>query len=266
MGGRAVAWALAAAGGIVALIGCLLPWIVLDFGRIAILVQSPTRSLSANAWSLDGLGKTALICSIVLLVAAVLVAAGQAGGARSALGVVIVVTGSIIGLVAIFEMARKGSYVDNLLRDSFSSRLHRTISDVEFARLKVVLDRLGFSVSFGVGLYLAAIGGILGVVGGVLTLAGRTPEAEPVAAGFATFGDAGAGPAVMPAPPVDPVLPVPPMDPPPLPVPPDVPPPPMPPDAPPLPAPPDVPPAPPISAGPPADGGGVDGAPTPARP
>ena len=237
---RVVAWVLAAAGGIVALVGCLLPWVVLDFGKLAILVQSPTRTLSANGWSLDALGKVALICSIVLLVAAILVAAGSATGARSAFGVVMVVAGTLIGLVAVFEMARKGSYVDHLLRTSFSSSLHRTISDAEFGRLKAVLDRLGFSVSFGVGLYLAVIGGVLGVIGGVLVLVGSSKEPEPVVAGFATFADAGQGPAAPMPPPPAPEAEAPEAN---------VPsPPPLPPEVPPLPVPPDLPSSPPMSA------------------
>jgi hypothetical protein len=188
--GARTADVVAVLGGVAAAIGCLLPWIVADFGRIAILIRSPTRTISANAWSSDVYGKTAVIAAIALVVAAVLVAFGPARR-RYAFGVVAVIGGAIVLSAAIFELLTKGARVDHLLRETFESSTGKAIADVEFVRLKDVLARLGFSVSLGVGVYLAGLGGIAGIVGGAMAARERRPRAAGGTGGF----DVPAGPA-----------------------------------------------------------------------
>jgi hypothetical protein len=205
--GRSNAWILAGVGGIVAVVGCLLPWLNINLGSFAILITVPQKTLSPNAWGVDTYGKVATVASVLVVLGAVGMVASTSNRTRDVFGLQAAITGAIVAFVAIFEVLSKGARVDHLLRGSFSAAVGRPISDAQFDRIKVLLDRLGFHVSAGVGMYLAIVGGALGVAGGLLAARDRRARRPPVEPGTGGFLD----PAIPPPPPPPPLpVPVPP--------------------------------------------------------
>ncbi len=193
-------WMVTGLGGVAAVVGCLLPWLVADLGRISILVQSATRTIRANAWDADVYGKVAVLGAVAIVVATLLIALGPRR-LRNVFGLLAIVAGAVVTAFAIFEMTTKAARVDHVIRDAFGASSGRTLSDPEFSRLKDILSRLGFSVSLGFGVYLAALGGVAAIVGGAMAAMERRPPV-PRTGGFDAAPAAPAPPAPpAPAPP-----------------------------------------------------------------
>jgi hypothetical protein len=164
----ASAWALVSAGGLVATVGALLPWVRVDYGS-AVLLRRATRVNSYGAWRLGAYGRIALAGAVALTVIGVLAVVPAGRQNRGRLGLVAVGAGAVVLSIAVLEMILKGSRVDHLLRVEFGVPFGRLLTAAELARVKTALDSLGFSIALGLGIFLAALGGVLGVAGGMLT-------------------------------------------------------------------------------------------------
>jgi hypothetical protein len=170
------AWALVVVGGLVATLGALLPWVKVDYGS-AVLIRLATRTSSYSAARLGVYGGLALVGAVVLLIAGILLAVPAVRPHRGRLGLLAVGGGAVVLFIAVLEIVMKRSRVDHLLRVEFGILVGRLLTDAELVRVKTALESLGFSISLGLGIFLAPIGGILGVIGGVMT-AGTTGPRE----------------------------------------------------------------------------------------
>ena len=166
------AWALVVAGGLVATLGALLPWVKVDYGS-AVLIRLATRTSSYSAWRLGTYGGLALVGAVVLLIAGILLATPAVRQHRGRFGLLAVGAGAVVLFIAVLEIVMKRSRVDHLLRVEFGIPFGRLLTDAELVRVKAALDSLGFSISLGLGIFLASIGGILGVIGGIMTAGTR---------------------------------------------------------------------------------------------
>jgi hypothetical protein len=163
----ATARALVSAGGLVATVGVLLPWVKVDYGSAVLLVHA-TRVNSYGAWRLGAYGRIALVGAVALIVIGVLLAMPAGRQNRGRLGLMAVGAGALVLSIAVLEIVLKRSRVDHLLRVEFGVPFGRLLTAAELARVKAALDSLGFSISLGLGIFLAALGGVLGVAGGIL--------------------------------------------------------------------------------------------------
>jgi hypothetical protein len=168
----AAAWSLVVAGGVAATLGALLPWVKVDYGSAA-LIRLVTRVRSYSAWRLGTYGQLALVGAIVLLIAGILLAVPAVRQHRGRFGLLAVGAGALVLFVAVLEIVMKRSRVDHLLRVEFGTPFGRLLTDAELVRVKAALDSLGFSISLGLGIFLAPIGGMLGVIGGIMTAGTR---------------------------------------------------------------------------------------------
>jgi hypothetical protein len=168
----ATAWGLVVAGGLVATVGALLPWVKVDYGS-AVLIRLATRESSYSAWRLGIYGGLALVGAVLLLIAGIMLALPPVRRHRGHFGLLAVGAGAVVLFIAVLEIVMKRSRVDHLLRVEFGIPFGRLLTEAELVRVKAALDSLGFSISLGLGIFLAPIGGILGVAGGIMTAGTR---------------------------------------------------------------------------------------------
>lgn len=162
-------------GGVLLVVGSLLTWatVSVDVARIAaafgidpaVITPGAIRSASRTLSGISaGDGTITLVAGIVVIIGAVLVVAIRTKGAA---GLVMVVAGVVGAAMALY--------------DAFVRR------DRAVERIVGRIDRAGLpgdtrdllSVSLGAGIWICAIGGIVTIVAGVLTLMQREPVLVP---------------------------------------------------------------------------------------
>lgn len=159
-------------GGLLMVISAFLPWVTVEAGRIPGLSDTSAAGTSKD-------GKFTLVFGLLLIVAAVLMWVATSPGLRRGIAVAAVVLGIAGALIAIINLASKDSQFEDGIRTGLKGA-GQEVTDAQVEQLKAELKRLGFSVSFAVGIYLTAAAGLIAIVGGVVGLAARQP-AEPVA-------------------------------------------------------------------------------------
>ncbi len=188
---RPLALTFAAGGAVVAVIGCLLPWIRVDLGRFPVFIGVSARSISAAASGLGAWGTVAVTAAIaMLLLTAALLIEGLRRFRRAAWAL-LAVAGAIVMVASIVVLTTKGARADHVLRSAWERTLGRGLSNGEFLRLRGVLARLGEASSIGPGVIVSLAGGALGAAGGVMASldemrAARIARRMPYTGGFAS--------------------------------------------------------------------------------
>jgi hypothetical protein len=154
-------------------VAAFLPWVKVDYGRLVLLQQGLVNTSASGVSSSNG-GKITLVVGIVLIVAAVVVAVGSSPGLRRGMSTAALVVAALGVIVVVLNLANKTHLVDQQL----SADLGRAPTPQE----RLILDRLGFELSFGVGIYIAGVGALIGLAGGVMGLAGRSAAPAPTMA------------------------------------------------------------------------------------
>jgi len=179
-------------------------WVKVDLGRVAQFAHLPSGSRTASGVSAGTDGKIVLACGIVLLAAGILAAMTSSRGARRAMAIVAIVAGLAAAGTVVANLATKDAQINDQLRASAG----RTLTAAEFTQAKAFLERLGFRVSWGIGVYVALVGGLIGLIGGGMGLASKSgAPAAPGAAEALNGASAGSGgwdTTPVPAPPVPP--------------------------------------------------------------
>ncbi len=204
--------AVAALGGIVMIVGSFMVWAKVDFGKLS-QFGGPTGGASVNG--LDADGKLTLACGIVLVVAAAVLLTRAGRGIAKAMAILALVAGLLGGAIALYDITQKDKQIDDAYRQGIQEQTGKPATDQQLQELKDLLDRLGVKTSLGVGIYVTALGGLVGLIGGIMGLAAKTPT-PAAGAGAVTWG----GPDEMPSAPspADPSAPsAPPLAPPPAP-------------------------------------------------
>jgi hypothetical protein len=200
------AGAVMAVGGLVASAGAFMTWVKVDLGRVAQFAHLPSGSRTASGLSAGTDGKIVLACGVVLLAAGILAAVTSSRGARRAMAIVAIVAGLAAAGTVPANLATKDAQINDQLRKSAG----RTLTTAEFNQAKAILERLGFRVSWGIGVYVSLVGGLIGLIGGGMGLASKSrAPAAPAVAGAPNGASAGSGgwdtkpvpaPPVLPAP------------------------------------------------------------------
>lgn len=227
---KPAAWSIVGlVGGVLLVIGPLLAWATVSLNTEALaqalgidpslLSGVPSKSESVNGFDSPASGKWVLIAGIVVLVLAV-VSLVQSGKSKLA-GTVLIVAG-LVGLgFALYDVTRLNDLKDEAL-SAISGLASQAGIDVG------VLDA-AIDVSAGFGIWLAMIGAVLAIIGGIMGVASK---AELTAMSSATSMDSGfeapspaaplpSEPAMPPAepttpapmPPAEPTAPMPPAEP-----------------------------------------------------
>ena len=162
---RLAAFAVTVGGALLIGVGSLLTWVTVGIADAQGLVTvSPGIDLAAGIF--------ALISAVVILVL-VVVSRLVGEGARRILAGVVILMGAVSALLAAwFIKAAPDHYSpvdDQKLVDAIASATGKTADQVK-AALATVIDQLGGYTHVGPGPWVVIVGGVLAIVGGVLTL------------------------------------------------------------------------------------------------
>jgi hypothetical protein len=174
-----VAGAIALVGGVVVVVGSLLPWVRFSIFRFSNTVY--------GTGSTDG--KVVVALGIATVLAGVLMVAVPSLGARRALAVAALLFGLGTVYVTGKNILTKDQQTTEALRNLIEQRTGRTATPRELRILRRELRSFGFSLEFGSGIYVALTGGAVAAVGGLLGLV-LVGDREPVP----VAGPAGSGP------------------------------------------------------------------------
>jgi hypothetical protein len=162
---RLAGFALTAGGALLMGIGSLLTWVTVGIAdQLAVQTVTPGTDLSG--------GLITLICAVVVLVLVVM-SRFVTGAMRRFISMVVIAVGAVAAAVAgYFIWAAPTHYSpvdDDRLVTALANATGRSIDEVR-AALAQVVDTLGGYAHVGPGPWIVLIGGVLVVVGGVLTL------------------------------------------------------------------------------------------------
>lgn len=164
--------AIALVGGVVVVVGSLLPWVRFSIFRFSNTIYGTS--------STDG--KVVVALGVVIVLAGVLMVALPSLGSRRALAVAALLFGLATVYVTGKNIATKDQQTTDALSNLIEQRTGRPATPRELRVLRRELRSFGFSLEFGAGIYVALIGGAVAAIGGLLGLVlpgERQPE--PVA-------------------------------------------------------------------------------------
>ena len=161
---RLAAFALTAIGALLMGIGSLLTWVTVGLrDQLSLQTVSPGTDLSA--------GVITLVCAVVILVL-VIMSRVIVGPARRGMAIVIIVAGALsTALATWFIITAPDHYSptdDEHLVDALAQTLGKSVDEIRSA-LAAVIDQLGGYTHVGPGPWVVIAGGLLAIVGGILT-------------------------------------------------------------------------------------------------
>jgi hypothetical protein len=163
---RLIAAVVTVAGGALAIVGSVLPWVKVTLGPLFIGLSRSAAGTSTTR------GKTMLALGGVLVLAGVAMVIAPRKDLLVAVAVVAVLGGLAGTALATYDIARK-SQQDRLFVGGFRQRFEQSTGQrLTEAQVQQIMSRLGIKITLGTGLYLAVAGGLVAAVGGVLGLYG----------------------------------------------------------------------------------------------
>jgi hypothetical protein len=200
---------VAVVGGLLLVIGSVLPWAKVSFDVDAfasLLKVDPSviqdAALSQSIGGPDG--TLTLIAGILVLVCAAIFLAKRA---NTALGVLILLGGLAGAGIALYDIMSKDRQLDDALAEAGPTLQSAGVSLDAFKQV--------FDVSFSIGIYVCVVGGILALIGGVMALRIRSEPPAAAADPGSTIGSGFAAPTSTPTAPAPPASPIPSTPPPP---------------------------------------------------
>lgn len=180
---------LAIAGGALLAIGSFLSWAQVSGG-----------GTSVSAKGIDGSdGYITLVAGIIALGAGV----AMMKQTKRVLAVLVLLAGLIGGAVGLYDALTAKDSVLDAAAEEIAPGLGASAEEVR-TLLDQAIDSGELSISISIGLYIVIGGGILALVGGILSMRGGSQEAAAPAAATSGVMDAGAPPAMPSTPPAEP--------------------------------------------------------------
>lgn len=178
-GTNRVAAAVALIGGALLVIGVFLRWIAIS---TRLQVSTPPDTVTGIHF---GGGIIALVAGVIVAAAGLmLLVIPLTPGWWTGLSLAALVTG-VVGLgISVIAMANKSALLDNTVRAAFRQQAGR---DIPTALLHLAERRAGLTASLGVGIFLSAAGGALGLVAGLVGLGSRPTRAAPAPLASTSF-------------------------------------------------------------------------------
>jgi hypothetical protein len=171
-------------GGLLLTVSCLMPW-------ATITTKLPNLGQTLHGTSGVG-GKLALVAGVVLAVGGLSIrSAGSWVNARRVV-VVAILAGLAGGGIAIWNITAKDAQLEQgfqLGTRKYEKDTHTTLTDAQIAQLR---DSIGIDIRMENGIYLAATGGVLGVIAALAAI-GSAPAGSRAAAGGYGFESIGEG-------------------------------------------------------------------------
>jgi Tryptophan-associated transmembrane protein (Trp_oprn_chp) len=171
---RLIAFALTAIGALVMGIGSVLTWVTVGFAdAITLQTASPGTDLGA--------GLITLVCAVVVLVL-IIVSRLVSSRARRVIAVVVIAAAAVsTALAAWFALSAADHYSpvqDETLVNELAQATGKTAEQMRSALAQVV-DQLGGYTHVGIGPWVAVLGGLAAIAGGILTLRWANRISEP---------------------------------------------------------------------------------------
>jgi len=179
---------LMGAGGLIAVIGSVLAWARFSV-RAPLLGGALNQSVAGTS---TGEGKTVLVMAIIAIAAAVLSVAMPRRQLVMAMGIVVIVAGLVVSFLTIRDIGQKNQQIHDALEKSAG----RTLTNAE---VQEFLTRFGITISLSAGIYLAMLGGLVMLGGGIATTV-MAPKEEGGSSSF-DAGMTSAAPMYTPPPP-----------------------------------------------------------------
>jgi hypothetical protein len=166
---RLAAFALTAIGALLMGAGSLLTWVTVGLeDQLSIRTVSPGTDLTV--------GVISLICAVVILVL-VIMSRVIVGPARRGMAIVIVVAGALAAALATWFIVTAPDHFspidDERLVSALAQILGKSVDEIRSA-LASVIDQLGGYTHVGPGPWVVIGGGLLAIVGGILTFVWAT--------------------------------------------------------------------------------------------
>jgi tryptophan-associated transmembrane protein len=161
---RALGFALTAAGALAMGVGSLLDWITVGLRDLT--------SLQTTIPGTDvGAGRIALVAAVIVLVL-VIVSRVVAGPARRWIALVIVVAAGVATVISTWFVVSAADHFspvdDETLVNAVAQATGKSADEVRTALVSVI-DQLGGYTHVGPGPWVAIVGGLLAIAGGVIT-------------------------------------------------------------------------------------------------
>lgn len=163
---RSAGFLCASVGALLAGVGALLPWVTTAISGVPTEV-SPTY---VGVDLPDGI--IVIVLALVMLVAALMTRAGTGDAARRGMAAVVIVSSFlIVGIAGASIVTADGRFESTAVDDVVDDLTPQGATDEQRARIDDLLE-----LRIGPGPWLALVGGVIGAVGGVLTLAWASPS------------------------------------------------------------------------------------------
>jgi hypothetical protein len=180
-------------GGLIAVVGSFLPWAKVSVN----LSQFGAANFSESVGGLEADGWFTLIAGLVLIAIGI-AAYRKMASSGTALGVIGIIAGLAAAGTAIYDITS----IESATTDDFANAASGT-AGASAEQLRQFIEQLDLQVSLQIGIILAAIGGLAGLVGAVMILMRRSSSTPALdSAGVAAPP---APPFMSPAPPPPPV-------------------------------------------------------------
>lgn len=154
-------------GGLIAIIGSVLSWVKVTSTRPVFAGLNRTFAGTSS-----GEGKAVLVMGVIAIAAAVLAFVMPRREVLLSLGIVTIVA----SLVVVFFTVRDIGQTNRQIREGIQSETGRRFTD---GQVKVFLRQLGIKVQLDTGIYVALLGGLIMLGGGIATTAtAPTEEAD----------------------------------------------------------------------------------------
>jgi hypothetical protein len=157
-------------GGAVTIVGSLLNW-----GSVSLSAPQLGSPKFSGTGASATEGKIAIVAGIAMVIGGLLMWLSPNRALRRGMAIVAIVGGLAIAGLTTYDIATKDTQFRDAIREEVRSfPAGANLSD---AQIDAAVKQLGAKISLEFGIILTLIGGAIGLVGGVVALAAKEPEA-----------------------------------------------------------------------------------------
>jgi putative peptide zinc metalloprotease protein len=156
---------ISAVGGVILILACLLPWVTTRVTALQFSNEMSGVTLIP--------GRLALACGAASLAAGMVLLLGTRRWLRRGMALIAIIAGLVGSALATHQATRTADMIDQQLSASIERVSGQEASPAQLRALRGIVEQAGISASPGLGVAIAAAGGLIALAGGVAVLSGR---------------------------------------------------------------------------------------------